>query len=256
MRDTVFLTRHLYDDKKKVNEKMTMVGDGMAETPDRAALPAPASRDLAVVTAAIMALAHAVEQPTTGNRGVKSAELLDALVLLRWAQNELAGLEPTLIAAARTAGISWQALAPALGVASRQAAERRYLRSTATPTDQPGDTRDARVQAERDCRAGHRAAARWANDNTADLRRLAGQITALTDLDETAATALGRLHQALGDADASALPALLAAVNHHLAEHPDLADQIDTVTAHTDQLLHQRPPQGRGGHPRPGRSHR
>src|SRR6185503_8802608 len=134
-----------------------------------------------------------------------TVELLDALVLLRWAQTELAGLEPVLIAAARAAGISWQALAPALGVASRQAAERRYLRSASAPTDKPGATRDDRVQAERDRRAAHRAVARWANDNTADLRRLAGQITALTDLGEAATDDLAQLHQALGDTDATAL---------------------------------------------------
>jgi hypothetical protein len=215
---------------------------------DISAGAAPAgSRDLAVVTAAIAATAHAVQQPAAGSAAMEPAELLDALVLLRWAQTELAGLEPTLIAAARAAGLSWQALAPALGVASRQAAERRYLRSAAAATGQPGDTRDARVQAERDRRAAHRAVTQWANDNTADLRRLAGQITALTDLDDTATGAVARLHQALGDSDASALPALLAAVHHHLPEHPDLAGQIDTVTAHTDQILRQPSPQGRGG---------
>jgi hypothetical protein len=167
---------------------------------------------------------------------VSAAALLDALGLLRWAQTELAGLEPRLIAAARAAGLSWHALAPALGVASRQAAERRYLRSASAPTDQPGATGDDRVQAERDRRAAHRAVTQWANDNTADLRRLAGQITALTDLEKAATPALGRLHQALGDTDASALPALLAATHHHLYHHPDLAAQVDAVTAHTDQL--------------------
>jgi hypothetical protein len=40
--------------------------------------------------------------------------------------------------------VSWQALAPALGVASRQAAERRYLRLIPAITDQPGSTRDGR----------------------------------------------------------------------------------------------------------------
>jgi hypothetical protein len=236
----------------------------MPDTPAGVASPAPGSRDLAVVTAAIAATAHAVQQPSTDSAAIKPTELLDALVLLRWAQTELAGLEPTLIAAARAAGLSWQALAPALGVASRQAAERRYLRSAAAATDQPGDTRDTRdtrVQAERDRRAGHRAVAQWANDNTADLRRLAGQITALTDLDEAATAALARLHQALGDPDASALPTLLAAIHHHLPEHPDLASQVDTVTAHADQIMRQPPPHGRAArrqaaaaspqHPRP-----
>jgi hypothetical protein len=241
MRDTVFLARHRNDDKWFVIDEMTLRKGGarMPGTSTGSAPAAPENRDLAVVTAAIAATAHAVQQPTTDSAAVKPAELLDALVLLRWAQTELAGIEPTLIAAARAAGLSWQALAPALGVASRQAAERRYLRSAAAATDQPGDTRDTRVQAERDRRAAHRAVAQWANDNTADLRRLAGQITALTDLDEAATAAVARLHQALGDSDASALPALLAAIHHHLPDHPDLAGQIDTVTAHTDQILRQ-----------------
>jgi hypothetical protein len=208
--------------------------------------PAPHPGDLAMVIAAIAATAHATERPTPDGAPTGPVDLLDALVLLRWAQAELAGLEPILIAAARAQGISWQALAPALGVASRQAAERRYLRGTAAATDQPGATQDERVQAERDRRAAHRAVARWANDNTADLRRLAGQITALTDLDEAATAPLGRLHRALGDPDASALPALLAATYRHLIHHPDLAAQIDTITAHTDQILEQHPSRGGG----------
>lgn len=207
-------------------------------------LPPPTSEDLAVVIAAIAATAHAAERPAGDAAPAGQVDLLDALVLLRWAQAELAGLEPILIAAARADGVSWQALAPALGVASRQAAERRYLRGTAAATDRPGATQDDRVQAERDRRAAHRAVAQWANDNTADLRRLAGQITALTDLDEAATAALGRLHEALGDPDASALPALLAATYQHLPHHPDLAAQINTITTHTDQILQQHPARG------------
>src|SRR4051812_17209257 len=65
-------------------------------------------------------------------------DLVEALGLLRWAQAELAGLEPRLIGAARRAGVSWQELAPVLGVASRQAAERRYLRLAPT-ADGDGD---------------------------------------------------------------------------------------------------------------------
>jgi hypothetical protein len=243
MRDTVFLARHRTDDKWLVIEGMTFRREvRMPDTPATGASPPPANRDLAAVTAAIAATAHAVEQPTTGSPPVSGADLLDALIQLRWAQTELAGIEPVLVAAARAAGLSWQSLAAALGVASRQAAERRFLRSVSAPTDQPGDTRDDRVQAERDRRAAHRAATRWANDNTADLRRLAGQITALTDLDEGAAPALAQLHQALGDPDATALPALLAATHDHLPHHPDLAAQIAAITTHTDQIRRQPPP--------------
>jgi hypothetical protein len=178
--------------------------------------------------ATVLATAH---NPVAG-----SAELLHALVSLRWAQRELAALEPALIRAARAAGVSWQELAPALGVASRQAAERRYLRLIPPARDESANTRDGRVRAERDRRAGHRAVARWANANTADLRRLAGQVTALTDLGNEADADIGRLHQALADADATALPTLLADTHRHLGAHPDLADQIDTLKAQTDRV--------------------
>jgi hypothetical protein len=188
-------------------------------------------------------LGQAVTAVTATARGdtaaMDPARILNALAVLRWAQSELAAMEPELITAARATGVSWQALAPALGVASRQAAERRYLRLIPATTDQHGSTRDGRVRAERDRRAGRRAVAQWANNNTADLRRLAGQVTALTDLHESAAADIGRLHQALAEPDASTLPDLLAGAQRHLVAHPGLAHQIDTVTAHTDQVRRQ-----------------
>ncbi len=183
---------------------------------------------------AVAAVAEAAPGP--GDAEVNAAALLDALLLLRWAQTELATLEPELITAARAAGVVWQDLAPVLGVASRQAAERRYLRLVPATAGAQGSTRDGRVRAERDRRAGHRAVAQGANDNTADLRRLAGQITALGDLDESAADDVGRLHEALAHPDASALPGLLADARRHLGDHPHLGDQVDAVTARTDQV--------------------
>lgn len=192
------------------------------------------------VTAAAVALAATVRAAAstaeTIDARADAAALLDALVLLRWAQSELAAMEPALISAARAAGVSWQALAPALGVASRQAAERRYLRLLPATADQQGTTRDERVQAQRDQRAGHRAVTRWANTNTADLRQLAGQVTALADLDPSATADLDRLRDALGDKDATQLPALLADTRRHLDQHPQLANQIDAITAITDQV--------------------
>jgi hypothetical protein len=162
--------------------------------------------------------------------------LLDALAVLRRAQRELAALEPTLVGAARTAGASWQDLAPALGVASRQAAERRYLRAVTAGGDQAAGTRDDRVRAERDRRAGQRAVDQWANDHTADLRRLAGQVTALTDLGAAAAADVARLHDALADPDAAALPGLLANAHRHLGRHPRLAGHIADVRGHVDRV--------------------
>jgi hypothetical protein len=189
------------------------------------------SPGLEAVVAAVLAVA--------GDPAADAAAVLDALVFLRWAQARLAGLEPVLIEAARSAGCSWQELAPVLGVASRQAAERRYLRLVPATAAQEGTTRDDRVRAERDRRAAHRAVTRWANDNTADLRRLAGQVTALTDLGDSAAADLDRLHRALGDPDAAALPALLAGAHRHLGAHPELAGQIDAIQDHTDRIRRQ-----------------
>jgi hypothetical protein len=188
---------------------------------------------LATVASAIAAIAQTA---SAAGEGGEPAAVLDALVLLRRARSELAALEPVLIAAARNAGVSWQELAPALGVASRQAAERRYLRLLPAADGQQGSTRDGRVQAERDRRAGHRAVTRWANTNTADLRQLAGQVTALDDLDPTAADDIDRLRDALGDHDATRLPGLLADAHRHLGRHPGLADQVDAVTAATDRV--------------------
>ncbi|WP_433201251.1 hypothetical protein ACQP00_30215 [Dactylosporangium sp. CS-047395] len=183
--------------------------------------------DVAEAVTSVLAVAALADE-------AEPAALLDALALLRAVQQELELVEPDLIAAARRAGVSWQELAPALGVASRQAAERRFLR--AATGARAGDTRDGRVQAERDHRAGIRAVARWANDHRADLRSLAGQVSGLTDLPAAAGADVGRLHDALGDADATALPALLAAVRRHLDRHPALAGRIDRVTADTDQV--------------------
>ncbi|MGI5240228.1 hypothetical protein [Dactylosporangium sp. CA-139066] len=185
------------------------------------------------VPAAIAAILDVADEPDAAPPAI-----LGALAMLRQVRLELDAAEPTLIEAARRAGVSWQAIAPALGVASRQAAERRYLRSAHATGRHDADTRDGRVQAERDRRAGLRAVDRWANDNTANLRRLAGQLAALPDL-PTAAGDLERLHRALGDPDATALPLLLAAVRRHLSGHPehaDMADQIDAVTAATAEV--------------------
>jgi hypothetical protein len=188
----------------------------------------------ALVTA-VTAVTAVAEQCAVDAGPVDVDAVLEALVLLRWASERLAAVEPELIAAARRAGVSWQALAPALGVASRQAAERRYLRAASAAGT--AGTREDRVRAERDHRAGVRAVAQWATENTADLRRLAGQVAGLRDAPATAAADLDRLHRALADPDATALPALLAAARRHLSRHPTLAEQVDAVTASAGEVL-------------------
>ncbi|MFG1815276.1 hypothetical protein ACGFIF_16025 [Kribbella sp. NPDC049174] len=162
-------------------------------------------------------------------------ELLEALVRLRELREQLSGWEPRLIEAARAAGISWIQLAPALGVTSRQAAERRYLRLN-PHASQPELNREQRVQAARDQRAGDRAVAVWAQDNAADLRRLAGQVAALDGLDGQAQASVDAVHDALGNNDSAALLEPLAAAGEQLTkDHPALAGRISEVGARTDE---------------------
>jgi hypothetical protein len=164
-------------------------------------------------------------------------QLLAALAAVRELRSRLDDWEPRLIAAARAAGASWAQLAPALGVASRQAAERRFLRLHRSETGGADGTRDERVQAVRDRRAGDRAVAGWARQHSAALRQLAGQITALTDLDTAARAGLDELHDALGGDDAATLVPLLAATHAHLpARHAQLANRVAAVTRDADEV--------------------
>ncbi|MFG1807629.1 type III effector protein [Streptomyces sp. NPDC049040] len=166
--------------------------------------------------------------------GEGAQQALDSLLLLREVREQLAGWETGLIETARTAGASWADLANPLGVASRQAAERRYLRLRPGP---PGSTGEERVNATRNQRAADRTVDTWARSNAADLRRLAGQITTLTDLPAAARTALGDLDTALAADDTASLLSPLTAIRPHLRSgHPDLATRVDDVTRHTDRL--------------------
>ncbi|MFJ6778673.1 HSP18 transcriptional regulator [Streptomyces yangpuensis] len=159
---------------------------------------------------------------------------LAALLMLREVREQLAGWESGLIEAAREQGASWADLAGPLGVASRQAAERRYLRLRPGVA---GSTGDQRVQATRDRRAADRTVSAWARDNAADLRRLAGQVTALTGLSADARGAVDELNLALADNDAAHLVRPLTGTRPHLRpEDVALAERIDAMTQHTDRL--------------------
>ena len=173
------------------------------------------------------------EDPPAAGEG-SGGEVLEALVVVRELRERLSGWEPRLIEAARAAGISWIQLAPALGVTSRQAAERRYLRLSPHAAH-PELNGEQRVQAARDQRAGDRAVAVWARDNAADLRRLAGQVAALDGLDGRAQASVDAVHDALGNNDSAALLGPLAAAGEQLTEnHPALAGRISEVGARTD----------------------
>jgi hypothetical protein len=166
---------------------------------------------------------------------IAPTDLLAALTVLRHLREELAAWEPKLITAARHLGVSWAGLAPALGVTSRQAAERRYLRLRPSATGE--HTGEERVRAERTKRAGDRAVAAWARENSGTLRQLAGQVSALKGLTPPAQHRVDLVNRALADNDAATLLSPLADTHHHLqATHTSLANQVKSVTEHTEQL--------------------
>ena len=134
------------------------------------------SKDLPPARA--LALVEAVLGDVRKTDGFSAEDVLASLEVLRHLREELAGWEPELITAARDQGASWARIAPALGVTSRQAAERRYLRLR--PTENGEKTGEQRVRAERDKRAGDRAVAPCraqalnAKSSTSNLPRVAG----------------------------------------------------------------------------------
>ncbi|MFE1377965.1 type III effector protein [Streptomyces sp. NPDC058740] len=195
--------------------------------------------DTVTFRAAVAALA-AIEETVRAARSApapaaapraSSEEALAALLLLRELREQLADWEPGLIEAARDAGASWAELAPPLGVTSRQAAERRYLR---VRPGRPGATGEQRVQATRDRRAADRSVTSWARDNAADLRQLAGQITAL---DALPAALRHELSQALAADDPAGLLEPLARTRTARPPlPPDLAGRVDTLARRTTDV--------------------
>ncbi|MFF8427860.1 type III effector protein [Streptomyces sp. NPDC016566] len=205
-----------------------------ADQPASSSADAPSPASFLAAAAALHAIEDALhaarhKDPGTGeNHDIGPEQALASLLLLRQVREQLAGWETGLIETARHAGASWADLAHPLGVASRQAAERRYLRGRPGPA---GTTGEQRVQATRERRAAERTTVTWARRNAADLRRIAGQITALTDLPTAARQPLSQLHAALAQDDPAELIRPLSDTRPHLATaHPDLAVQLDALT--------------------------
>jgi hypothetical protein len=185
---------------------------------------------------AIQAALRDAHQPAAAlpSSPVAADQALASLLALRQVREELAAWETGLIETAREAGASWADLSAPLGVASRQAAERRYLRLR---PGHAGSTGEQRVQATRDRRAADRTVTAWARENSAELRTLAAQVSALTDLPATARPAVSRLRKALADDDTTHLIAPLAGARPHLpVRHQALIDRIDIITTHTTRL--------------------
>lgn len=197
--------------------------------------PTSAPPTIHATIAALHTLTDALEsaQNARADTAEDPQRALAALLLLRQVREQLAGWEPQMIEAAREAGASWAELAHPLGVASRQAAERRYLR---VRPGEAGATKEERVQATRGRRAADRSVNAWANDNAATLRQLAGTITDLSDLPSSASSAVEALHAALGDKNPGQLLGPLSETGPHLrAGHPDLADRVSDIGRHTDE---------------------
>ncbi|MFB9908828.1 HSP18 transcriptional regulator [Allokutzneria oryzae] len=190
-------------------------------------------------TASTDPVAEALElvRSVTTDGGAEAEEVLAALTLLRNLREVLAGWEPRLITAAREGGTSWVRLAPALGVASRQAAERRYLRLRTEGVECPESTGEQRVRAERGRRAGDRAVNAWARENAAVIRGLSGRVAGLSGLSGAAQDSVDQVQCALGAANSSALLEPLANAGAHLHDtHPALAEEIAEITGRTDRL--------------------
>ncbi|MEW2414712.1 hypothetical protein AB0953_13425 [Streptomyces sp. NPDC046866] len=218
--------------------------------------PAPAGppgspASFLAAAAALDAIDRAMQnaQDQGADRPDDARAALAALLLLREVREGLAAWETGLIETARAAGASWAELAGPLGVASRQAAERRYLRLRPGAA---GSTGEQRVQATRDHRAAQRSVNTWARDNAGDLRQLAGQVSALTGLDSRASASVGEVRDALAGDDAAALLGPLAAAEPHLRpRHPELADRIDALSRHTDRVRQAADQRRRDGDRRP-----
>ncbi|MFI9365810.1 hypothetical protein ACIG5E_32880 [Kitasatospora sp. NPDC053057] len=167
-----------------------------------------------------------------------AAQALAALVLLRELRTQLAGWEAGLVETARAAGATWADLAHPMGVASRQAAENRYLRLRPAGTTRrtATETGAERVKAVRDRRAADRAITAWARANAAELRILAAQITA-AGLASDARLAQAALTAALGTTDAADLITPLTDMRPHIgADHGDLTTRLDALARRTSQL--------------------
>ncbi|MFD3452818.1 HSP18 transcriptional regulator [Streptomyces sp. NPDC058691] len=213
----------------------SLATDPPARTPGDRAVPLPAAATaLATIEEALRVARTADDTAAQPTPDEGPREALASLILLREVREQLARWESGLIETARAAGASWADLAEPLGVASRQAAERRYLRLRPGAA---GTTGEQRVKATRDRRAADRSVIVWARDNAADLRRLAARVTALTDLPESAHPAVSAVDRALAYDDAAALVDPLAAVHPHLeTAHPELAAILASLTGQTARL--------------------
>ncbi|WP_043176421.1 hypothetical protein, partial [Streptomyces sp. NRRL B-24484] len=192
-----------------MSEKSRRPAAGPPQPVEPASFLAAASA-LAAIDDAVRTAQNTAPRTSTAPEAQDGPEqALAALLLLRELRTQLAGWEAGLVEAARKAGATWAELAHPMGVASRQAAENRYLRLKPARGSADEETGAERVKAVRDRRAADRTVTAWARDHAADLRVLAARIAALTDLTHRARPAQAALTTALGTPDPADLVAPL-----------------------------------------------
>ena len=181
-------------------------------------------------TTPLRAARHANRRRPQRARTAGAEQALAALLLLREVREQLAGWETGLIETARARGrqLGRPRRHPSASPAARPPNAATCAAAARHPPEPPANSA-SRPPATR--RAADRTVTDWARDNAADLRRLAGQITALTDLPTAARHPLDQLHAALAHNDAADLIHPLNATRPHLTTtHPDLAARLDTLT--------------------------
>lgn len=160
--------------------------------------------------------------------GTDASEVLAALASLPVVRGDLDRVERELIAAARDLGVAWPAIAQALGLGSRQAAEQRWLRLSGGSSRDPARVRAARreqrivdaasgqrlVELRRAARLLHRRIESDRDWDRRHSRAALARATLAAALDAPPSGLFSLCHNALEDLDqipAGPLPAPLAA---------------------------------------------
>ncbi|MDL5199528.1 hypothetical protein [Streptomyces sp. ALI-76-A] len=114
------------------------------------------------------------------------ADLLAALLAIRMLREKLDHDELKLTSLARTKKITWARIAQWQELSGRQAAERRHLQLSRAYTRPDGTvprTQSERVEQARE-RRSRRAERDWARQHAQQIRRIAAQLAAISDLQE------------------------------------------------------------------------
>ncbi|WP_162948147.1 hypothetical protein [Streptomyces europaeiscabiei] len=174
------------------------------------------------ITSVLVALSDYVP-PGQEPRKVPAEDVLAALSQVDEARQHLDNMELKLIRAARTRGASWQKLADAMGLGTRQSAETRALRLERGAQSYRG--RD--VAAQRLDKARDRVEQAWCEENAERIREVAGRFYDTSDAwdlqnlnhIDIRGTVHGIGELLATDGSPARLASLLASVRFHLAPY-------------------------------------